>query len=104
MQDIVDRPAASEGLVRAGRIVGEVLAIIRRKEVDLLRYQAGFDACWLLVYGLWQASSFFDFDYLKPHMFTSKFDGVGFVDGEPVGTCRSPSSGTEGPRTSAAES
>src|SRR5262249_23498659 len=47
--------------------VGEVLAIIRRKEVDLPCYQAGFDACWLLVYGLWQASSFFDFDYLKPH-------------------------------------
>ena len=42
---------------------GRVLAIIRRKEVDLPRYQGGFDACWLLIYGLWQASSFFDFDY-----------------------------------------
>lgn len=60
--------------------VGEVLAIIRQKEADLPRYEAGFDACWLLIYGLWQASSFFDFDYLKPHMFTSKFDGVAFVD------------------------
>jgi len=59
---------------------GELLAIIRRKEADLPRYQAGFDSCWLLIYGLWQASSFFDFDYLKPHMFTSKFDGVAFVD------------------------
>jgi hypothetical protein len=64
---------------------GEVLAIIRRKEVDPPRYQAGFDARWLLIYGLWQASSFFDFDYLKPKMFTSKFDGVAFVD---AGTAR----------------
>jgi hypothetical protein len=65
--------------------VGEVLAIIRRKEVDLPRYQAGFDARWLLIYGLWQPSSFFDFDYVRPHMFTSKFEGVAFVD---VGTGR----------------
>jgi hypothetical protein len=60
--------------------VGEVLAMIRRKELDLPRYQAGFDARWLLIYGLWQASSFFDFDYLQPCMFTSEFDGVAFVD------------------------
>jgi hypothetical protein len=60
--------------------VGELESIIRRKEQDLPRYRAGFDACWLLIYGVWQASSFFDFDYLKPHMFTSQFDGVGFVD------------------------
>jgi len=60
--------------------VGELLSIIGRKEQDLPRYRAGFDACWLLVYGLWQASAFFDFDYLKPHMFTSQFDGVLFVD------------------------
>ena len=59
---------------------GELLAIIRRKEVALPRYQAGFGACWLLIYGLWQPSSFFDFDYLRPHMFTSKFDCVAFVD------------------------
>lgn len=60
--------------------VGELLSIIRRKEQDLPRYRAGFGACWLLIYGLWQSSAFFDFDYLKPHMFTSQFDGVGFVD------------------------
>jgi hypothetical protein len=60
--------------------VGELLSIIGRKEQDLPRYRAGFDACWLLIYGLWQASAFFDFDYLKPHMFTSQFDGVLFVD------------------------
>jgi hypothetical protein len=60
--------------------VRELLAIIRRKEGDLLRYRSGFDACWLLIYGLWQASAFFDFDYLKPRMFTSDFDGVAFVD------------------------
>lgn len=60
--------------------VGELLSIIGRKEQDLPRYRAGFDACWLLIYGLWQASAFSDFDYLKPHMFTSQFDGVLFVD------------------------
>jgi hypothetical protein len=60
--------------------IGELESIIRRKEEDLPRYRAGFDACWLLIYGLWQASSFFDFDYLKPLMFTSQFDGVAFVD------------------------
>ena len=59
---------------------GELLSIIRRKEQDLPRYRAGFDACWLLIYGLWQASAFFDFDYLKPRMFTSQFAGVAFVD------------------------
>jgi hypothetical protein len=59
---------------------GELLAIIRRKELDLPRYRDEFDACWLLIYGLWQASAFFDFDYLKPHMLTSNFDGVVFVD------------------------
>jgi hypothetical protein len=60
--------------------VGQLERIIRRKEKDLARYRAGFDECWLIIYGLWQASSFFDFDYLKPHMFTSQFTGVAFVD------------------------
>jgi hypothetical protein len=58
----------------------ELRAIIRNKEEDLPRYRAGIEACWLLIYGLWQASGFFDFDYLKPYMFTSQFDGVVFVD------------------------
>ena len=58
----------------------ELLSIIHRKERDLPRYRAGFDACWLLIYGLWQASAFFDFDYLKPHMFTSQFAAVAYVD------------------------
>lgn len=60
--------------------VEELEAIIRRKELDLPRYEAAFDASWLLIYGLWQASGFFDFDYLKRAMFTSEFDGVAFVD------------------------
>lgn len=60
--------------------VGELESIIRRKEQDLPRYRTGFDSCWLLIYGLWQASGFFDFDYLKPHMFRSEFDRVAFVD------------------------
>ena len=58
----------------------ELESIIRRKEKDLARYRAAFDASWLLIYGLWQRSSFFDFDYLKPGMFTSQFDGVVYVD------------------------
>lgn len=60
--------------------VGELESRIRRKELDLDRYGDQFDACWLLIYAMPQASGFFDFDHLKPEMLKSKFDGVAFID------------------------
>jgi hypothetical protein len=60
--------------------VGELEFRIRRKERDLDRYRDQFDARWLLIYGMPQSSAFFDFEYLRPGMFKSKFDGVAFID------------------------
>jgi len=60
--------------------VSELEFRIRRKERDVERYADQFDARWLLIYGMPQASAFFDFDKLRPGMFTSLFDGVGFID------------------------
>jgi hypothetical protein len=53
---------------------------IRSKERDLGRYREQFDQCWLLVYAMPQASAFFDFEVLRPGMFMSDFDAVGFID------------------------
>jgi len=53
---------------------------IRDKEKDLGRYQDQYDECWLLIYGMPQASAFFDFEVLTPRMLTSRFDTVAFID------------------------
>jgi hypothetical protein len=53
---------------------------IRAKEEDLPRYADEFDERWLLIYSMPQASAFFDFDVLRPGMFSSRFDGVAFLD------------------------
>ena len=60
--------------------VTELERRIRRKERDLDRYGDQFDARWLLIYAMPQASAFFDFEQLTPGMLTSKFDGVAFMD------------------------
>ncbi len=44
-------------------------------------YKASFDECWLIIYAPpLHASSFFDFEMLSSHMFSSAFDRVAFVD------------------------
>lgn len=54
---------------------------LRAKEKDLPLYQATVDQCWLIIYAPpLHASSFFDFEVLKPHMLQSTFDGVAFID------------------------
>ncbi len=60
--------------------VADVESRIRDKEQDLGRYRDQFNECWLIVYAMPQASAFFDFDVLTPHMLSSDFDGVVFID------------------------
>lgn len=60
--------------------VAELEQRIRRKERDLDAYGDQFDERWLLIYGVPQASASFDFEQLAPGMFTSRFDGVAFLD------------------------
>jgi hypothetical protein len=65
---------------RLSRDVGHLLSVVRNKEADLHRYQAGFDECWLIVYTTHNASTFFDFEVLAPRMWKSTFDGVVVID------------------------
>jgi hypothetical protein len=58
----------------------ELESRIRRKEQDLDRYRDQFDESWLLIYAMPQASAFFDFEVLRPRMFSSRFDGIAFLD------------------------
>ena len=60
--------------------VADLESRIRDKERDLDRYREQFDECWLLIYGMPQASAFFDFEVLTPRMFASEFDTVVFID------------------------
>jgi hypothetical protein len=54
---------------------------LRAKEKDLPLYKATFDESWLIIYAPpLHASSFFDFDVLRPGMFQSTFDTVVFLD------------------------
>jgi len=67
----------------AGRLstdASEVETVIRDKESDLARYEKAAGECWLIIYALPQASAFFDFEVLTPHMWKSRFDGVVFID------------------------
>jgi hypothetical protein len=71
-------------LVGSGGIMNTDLADlesrIRDKEQDLWRYLDQFDECWLLIYGMPQASAFFDFEVLRTRMFASDFHTVVFMD------------------------
>ena len=61
--------------------VADIERPLRDKEKDLPQYKAIFDECWLIIYAPpLHASSFFDFEALTPHMFSSAFDRVAFVD------------------------
>jgi hypothetical protein len=60
--------------------VADLESRIRDKEQDLERYRDQFDECWLLIYGMPQASAFFDFEVLRARMFTSDFHTVVFID------------------------
>ena len=61
--------------------VADIERPLREKEKDLPPYKARFDECWLIIYAPpLHASSFFDFEMLNSHMFSSAFDRVAFVD------------------------
>lgn len=65
---------------RASQDTSELERVIRGKEADLPAYNSSADEQWLIIYGLPQASAFFDFEVLTPHMFKSNFNSVVFLD------------------------
>jgi hypothetical protein len=60
--------------------VSELERVMRTKETDLPRYKKSADECWLIIYALPQSSALFDSEVLSPHMWTSTFDRVVFMD------------------------
>jgi hypothetical protein len=68
----------------AGRMstdTGHLESVVRRKELDLLRYRHEAEAFWLIIYAPpGQPSGFFDLEVLRPGMWRSKFDRVVFLD------------------------